>query len=99
MGIRRRRRDDAVIALGPKFEQDDGDIWQSVQDAMRGPIGRQGRFNYQMGLGGMGEAKPIEDWPGPGVAVASSAGEGGLRTFHETWYERMTGRKVSAGGH
>jgi 3-phenylpropionate/trans-cinnamate dioxygenase alpha subunit len=41
------------LAFGPGgiFEQDDGDIWQSVQDAMRGYIGRQGRFNYQMGLG------------------------------------------------
>ncbi len=41
------------LAFGPGgiFEQDDGDIWQSVQDAMRGHIGRQGRFNYQMGIG------------------------------------------------
>lgn len=41
------------LAFGPGgiFEQDDGDVWQSVQDAMRGHVGRQGRFNYQMGLG------------------------------------------------
>ncbi len=41
------------LAFGPGgiFEQDDGDIWQSVQDAMRGHIGQQGRFVYRMGLG------------------------------------------------
>lgn len=52
------------LAFGPGgiFEQDDGDVWQSVQDALRGHIGRQGRFNYQMGLG---REAPTADRYGP----------------------------------
>ena len=92
-----------MSSFGPSgnFEQDDVTVWPWIARSSSTVFAEMNdiKLNYQMGLGGMGEAKPIADWPGPGVAVASSAGEGGLRTFHETWYERMTGRKVSAGGH
>jgi hypothetical protein len=37
----------------------------------------------------------MADWAGPGVAVMSNAGEGGLRTFHKTWYARMTGKSLA----
>ena len=43
-----------------------------------------------------GDAVPMTDWVGPGVAVLSNAGEGGLRTFHKTWYARMTGQDLAA---
>ena len=42
-----------TLAFGPGgiFEQDDGDVWTSIQEALRGPIGRQGSFHYHMGQG------------------------------------------------
>ncbi len=72
------------LAFGPGgiFEQDDGDIWQSVQDAMRGHIGRQGRFNYEMGLGR--EAPTAERYgpPFPGSCSDMLMTEANQRAFY-----------------
>ncbi|WP_344030370.1 aromatic ring-hydroxylating oxygenase subunit alpha [Pseudonocardia kongjuensis] len=74
------------------FEQDDAIVWSGVARTGGSVAAElQGiRFNYQMGMPGMGDAEPIEDWPGPGVAWPSNSGESGLRTFHRRWYEQMT---------
>ena len=72
------------LAFGPGgiFEQDDGDIWQSVQDALRGHIGRQGRFNYRMGLGR--EAPTAERYgpPFPGSCSDILMTEANQRAFY-----------------
>lgn len=81
-----------ALAFGPSgiFEQDDGDIWQSVQDAIRGPIGRQGRFNYQMGLGR--EAPTAERYgpPFPGSASDILMTEANQRAFYRHYASVMS---------
>ena len=79
------------LAFGPGgiFEQDDGDIWQSVQDAMRGHIGQQGRFNYQMGLGR--EAPTTERYgpPFPGSCSDILMTEANQRGFYRHYAKVM----------
>jgi len=76
------------------FEQDDVTIWCSIARTASSVFAEMNnvKFNYQMGLGENFDTKPLDDWPGPGVAIPSNAGEGGLRAFHWTWYHRMTAR-------
>ena len=73
-----------ALAFGPGgiFEQDDGDIWQSVQDALRGHVGRQGRFQYRMGLGR--EAPTAERYgpPFPGSCSDMLMTEANQRAFY-----------------
>lgn len=75
------------------FEQDDTAIWpgiaRSAATVYAEVLGM--KLNYQMGLGKMSDVAPVQDWPGPGMAVPSNAGESGLRTFHRAWYRQMTG--------
>ena len=82
------------LAFGPGgiFEQDDGDIWQSVQDAMRGHIGRQGRFNYHMGLGR--EAPTAERYgpPFPGSCSDMLMTEANQRAFYRHYATVMADR-------
>ena len=79
------------LAFGPGgiFEQDDGDIWQSVQDAMRGHVGQQGRFNYEMGLGR--EAPTAERYgpPFPGSCSDILMTEANQRAFYRHYATRM----------
>ena len=74
------------------FEQDDVAVWPGIARSARTVFAETSRFrlNYQMGLGAMGDVEPVPDWPGPGRAMPSNAGEGGLRTFHANWLRRMT---------
>jgi phenylpropionate dioxygenase-like ring-hydroxylating dioxygenase large terminal subunit len=82
-----------MSSFGPSgsFEQDDVAVWPGVARSASTVFAEMNnvKVNYQMGLRGMGDVQPIADWPGPGVAVPSNAGEGGLRTFHRTWFERI----------
>jgi nitrite reductase/ring-hydroxylating ferredoxin subunit len=73
------------------FEQDDADVWTGIARSAGSLFVRtQGvRFNYQMGLGAMSDVVPRDDWPGPGTAWPSNAGESGLRSFHRKWVEQM----------
>lgn len=79
------------LAFGPGgiFEQDDGDIWQSVQDAMRGHVGRQGRFNYEMGVGR--EAPTAERYgpPFPGSCSDILMTEANQRAFYRHYAQLM----------
>jgi phenylpropionate dioxygenase-like ring-hydroxylating dioxygenase large terminal subunit len=74
------------------FEQDDVAIWPGIARSARTVFAELNdiKLNYQMGMGEMGDSPHLQDWPGPGVAEASNAGEGGLRTFHNTWLRQMT---------
>jgi phenylpropionate dioxygenase-like ring-hydroxylating dioxygenase large terminal subunit len=74
------------------FEQDDVAIWPGIARTAASVFAETHdmKFNYQMGLGENFDVAPLADWPGPGVAIPSNAGEGGLRGFHWTWYRQMT---------
>lgn len=79
------------LSFGPGgiFEQDDGDIWQSVQDAMRGHIGRQGRFNYEMGVNR--EAPTVDRYgpPFPGSCSDILMTEANQRAFYRHYAKLM----------
>lgn len=74
------------------FEQDDVAVWRGIARSARTVFAELNniKLNYQMGLGSMGDTESLRDWPGPGKAVPSNAGEGGLRTFHRSWLTQMT---------
>lgn len=83
------------------FEQDDMSVWSGVARSASTVFAELNdvRYNYQMGLGDMSASSPLQHWVGPGIADTSNAGEGGLRTFHKTWYERMSGKTLEAEHH
>lgn len=95
---KRRAYQVGMSSFGPagSFEADDVAVWPGVTRSASTVFAELSdlKFNYQMGMDGMSAHEPLADWIGPGVADASNAGEGGLRTFHRTWYERMTGLKL-----
>ncbi len=78
------------------FEQDDVAIWPGIAQSARTVFAEVTgmKLNYQMGLGDMSNVALINDWPGPGIAVPSNAGESGLRTFHRTWCRHMLGESA-----
>jgi phenylpropionate dioxygenase-like ring-hydroxylating dioxygenase large terminal subunit len=80
------------LAFGPGgiFEQDDGDVWQSVQDAMRGYIGRQGRLNYEMGLGREAPTAQRYGEPFPGSSSDILMTEANQRAFYRQYANLMT---------
>ncbi|ODU68165.1 MAG: hypothetical protein ABT05_03010 [Lautropia sp. SCN 66-9] len=80
------------LAFGPGgiFEQDDGDVWQSVQDALRGHVGRQGRFNYQMGLGREAPTEQRYGPPFPGSCSDILMTEANQRAFYRHYATLMT---------
>ncbi len=82
------------LAFGPGgiFEQDDGDVWQSVQDSLRGHIGRQGRFNYQMGLGREAPTSSRYGEPFPGSTSDMLMTEANQRAFYRHYATLMTDR-------
>ncbi len=84
----------AMSSFSPSgsFEQDDAVVWSGVARTAGTVVAelRGLKLNYQMGMPGMGTAEPLHDWPGPGTAWPSNAGESGLRTFHRRWLEQMT---------
>ncbi len=98
---KRRAYQVGMSSFGPSgsFEQDDVALWPGVaRSASMEFIQRNNiKANYQMGLGPMSDVFPIEDWAGPGVAIPSSAGESGLRTFYTTWFDRLTSTSRPAG--
>lgn len=85
-----RKRYSLAFGPGGIFEQDDGDVWQSVQDALRGHIGRQGRLNYEMGVGR--EAPTVERYGEPFVGSSSDMlmTEANQRAYYRQWAKLMT---------
>ncbi len=83
------------LAFGPGgiFEQDDGDVWQSVQDNLRGHIGRQGRFNYHMGLGRESRTDERYGPPFPGSTSDMLMTEANQRAFYRHYARSMSGKQ------
>lgn len=85
-----------ALAFGPSgiFEQDDGDVWQSIQDGISGNIGQQGWLNYEMGLGR--EGPTVERYGAPFVGSCSDMlmTEANQRAYYRQWAKVMveTGR-------
>jgi hypothetical protein len=85
-----------TFSMGGSFEMDDTEPWITV--------GRTGRsvaaevldfkLNYQMGLPGIGIAKPVpeNEWPGPGVVYWTRYEEGVQRNLFR-FYEGMMSAK------
>lgn len=84
-----RKRYSLAFGPGGIFEQDDGDVWQSVQDSMRGHIGRQGRLNYEMGVGR--EAPTVDRYGPPFVGSTSDIlmTEANQRAYYRQWAKMM----------
>lgn len=82
-----------MASFGPSgsFEQDDVAVWRGIQETAATTFAKMRglKFNYQMGIEGSAEFAH-NNWPGPGHAVATSACDGGLRTFHKSWYNWIT---------
>jgi nitrite reductase/ring-hydroxylating ferredoxin subunit len=80
-----------TFSLGGSFEMDDTEPWITV--------GRTGRsvaaelldfnLNYQMGMPGIGIAKPVDDWPGPGIAYWTRYEEGVQRNLYRYYAAMM----------
>ncbi len=83
-----------MTTFGPSgiFEQDDTVPWPLItRTAGTTFFGRRnGQLNYQMGLSGIGQARPVSDWPGPGVAISPRYEEGAQRHFYRRWLQYMT---------
>lgn len=79
------------LAFGPSgiFEQDDGDVWQSLQEGMRGPQGRAGRLNYEMGLGREGLTSDRYGPPFVGFCSDILMTEANQRAYYRQWARLM----------
>ncbi|MHC3437430.1 aromatic ring-hydroxylating oxygenase subunit alpha [Natrialbaceae archaeon A-gly3] len=79
--------------FGPtgNFEQDDISLWEGITDSAQAQVARQQNYelNYQMGMEWMTDVDIDEDWKGPGTAYTENLQEGGMRQFHEQWYEAV----------
>lgn len=83
-----------TFSLGGAFEMDDTEPWITV--------GRTGRsvaaelldfqLNYEMGMPGIGIARPVEDWPGPGLTYWSRYEEGVQRNMYRFYNAMMRAR-------
>jgi nitrite reductase/ring-hydroxylating ferredoxin subunit len=80
-----------TFSMAGSFEMDDTEPWITV--------GRTGRsvaaelldfsLNYQMGMPGIGIAKPVEDWAGPGIAYWTRYEEGVQRNLYAFYHSMM----------
>lgn len=67
------------------FEQDDFDNWSRVTAMAGSPLCRDLSFPYLMGTA----KDPLEDFPGPGVAVSPYMTETNFRNLWQTWLEYL----------
>jgi len=69
------------------FEQDDVVVWEAIARPARSVFAETAgvQLNFQMGLQSVSQAKPILDWPGPGIAYDTYLEEGIQRTFLQRW--------------
>jgi 3-phenylpropionate/trans-cinnamate dioxygenase alpha subunit len=70
---------------GGMFEQDDFDNWSRVTAMAGNPAAQELSFPYLMGL----DQEPIDDFPGPGVAVTPYMTETNFRNMWQTWLEYL----------
>ena len=81
------------------FEMDDTDPWGTtcVTGASVAAEALGLDFNYQMGLDGVGSARQVEDWPGPGLAYAPRFDEGVQRNLYGFYGQLMRSPQVWPG--
>jgi len=74
------------------FEQDDTEPWQSIARIAGSAFARTRdlRLHYGMGLPGIGSARVVEDFPGPGTVFWPRYEEGVQRNFYRGWFQAMT---------
>lgn len=80
-----------TFSVGGVFEMDDTEPWITV--------GRTGRsvaaevlgfqLNYKMGMPGVGIARPVDDWPGPGRVYWTRYEEGVQRNLYQFYLSMM----------
>jgi hypothetical protein len=72
------------------FEIDDTEPWGTVRETGCSVAAEilDMQLNYQMGMPGIGVAKRVADWPGPGVVYAPRYDEGVQRNLY-TFYCAM----------
>lgn len=84
----------AVASFSPSgnLESDDTTVWTGIARTGRTTFARRSgaQLNYEMGLPGMSDARPLRGWPGPGVVYDSNLEEGVQRTFFRHWLAEMT---------
>ncbi|MBN9620391.1 MAG: aromatic ring-hydroxylating dioxygenase subunit alpha, partial [Actinobacteria bacterium] len=68
------------------FEQDDVENWSNVTHQVTGTIAQEIDFPYLMGV----DREPLDDWPGPGVAVSPYVTENNFRNQWATWLDYLT---------
>lgn len=81
-----------VSSFGPSgiFEQDDTVAWAGGPPTGRSVFARKTmRFNYQMGMEGMGDYAIREDWIGPGTVSTTPWGEMNQRRWWHQWADRL----------
>lgn len=85
-----------MTAFGPAgiFEQDDTTPWKGiVRSAGSVNFGQTGvHLNYQMGLEGMGIAKKVTDWPGPGNVYYPRYEERVALSLYRQWLHYMSSK-------
>jgi hypothetical protein len=81
-----------TFSMGGSFEMDDTEPWITVGRTGRSVFARTSdfRLNYQMGLPGIGIAKPVEDWAGPGICYWTRFEEGVQRNLFRTYLDFMS---------
>jgi phenylpropionate dioxygenase-like ring-hydroxylating dioxygenase large terminal subunit len=74
------------------FEQDDAEPWASISRAGGSAFARKVgmKYNFQMGLEGIGCAALADDFPGPGVVFWPRFEEGIQRSLYRRWLDYMT---------
>jgi nitrite reductase/ring-hydroxylating ferredoxin subunit len=79
------------FSIGGNFEQDDTEPWSSIQQTGRSAAAEilELKLNYQMGLPGIGIAKRVHDWPGPGVVYSPRYEEGVQRNLYRFYGDMM----------
>ncbi|MDZ7914867.1 MAG: aromatic ring-hydroxylating dioxygenase subunit alpha [Rhodococcus sp. (in: high G+C Gram-positive bacteria)] len=75
------------------IEQDDAENWRSINNALRGNMGRENVLNYQMGRD---HIEPDANWPGPGIAYPLDYAEANQRNFWESYLTQMSTPSTSA---
>jgi phenylpropionate dioxygenase-like ring-hydroxylating dioxygenase large terminal subunit len=87
----------ATFASGGLFDQDDAEPWQSIARTGGSTFARKAgmEFNYQQGLG-IGSARAIEGFPGPGLVFDHRYEEGNQRVIFERWLEYVSSAEYPA---
>lgn len=79
------------FGIGGIFEPDDVEVWEAVQNGLRGVIGSQGRARYPSRSG-----EPDADFAGPGNLHSGYSSDDNQWSFYMRWAEFMSGRPWSA---